>query len=303
MKNKIMIILCAILFGAVGVYLTIFSSNTSKYDSNVKAFQIDENEKYESDGYIYRPVYYYKVDGNEYQCESKNGSSTSPNKKKNIVYYDSKNPEKCLTQYDASSSKFGGIICIVVAFVILILLFKKTPDNVSTNQENVITDDQQRIINENIEKAEVIIDKVSFTIKRIIIGIIIFILLILCIFDLLMIKQTLDAKDYIDTTAVFVEERESSDSEMLKDCVYSFVDKNGNKQEIVVSLFKDNQVENEIKIKYNEKNPQDYYEEDQTYDKNGIIWFIVKIVVIILLVILFFNKKLLSKVRFSVGSN
>ena len=53
------------------------------------------------------------------------------------------------------------------------------------------------------------------------------------------------------------------------------------------------------KIKYNEKDPQDYYKESSVLNKSGIIWYIVKVVAIIILTIIFFNKKLLSKVNLS----
>jgi phage terminase large subunit-like protein len=61
--------------------------------------------------------------------------------------------------------------------------------------------------------------------------------------------------------------------------------------------------EESISVKYNENNPEDYYEEGATLDKSGMIWYIVKIVALILLIILFFNKKLLSKIGISASAN
>ena len=54
-----------------------------------------------------------------------------------------------------------------------------------------------------------------------------------------------------------------------------------------------------LPIKYNENNPQDYYEEGAIMDKSEIIWYMVKIILMILLITLFFNKKLLCKINIS----
>ena len=105
-KKKFVVYLCIAIFGVIGVYLTFFESNVDKYDSQARAYDIDPNESYDSDdGTMYHPIYYFKVNGNDYKCESKSGSSISPNDKKNTVYYDSANPENCATQFDKSSFK------------------------------------------------------------------------------------------------------------------------------------------------------------------------------------------------------
>ncbi len=301
-KNNILIFLCVLLFAGVGIYLLFFAGNTSKYDSQIKAYRIDENEQYDSDGYMYYPIYYYKVGEKEYSCEAKSGSSSVPSKKKNVVYYDSKNPEKCLTEYDKSSGKLGGIICIIASILILFFMFKKPSTNsMGTNQVQELDYEKQRQLTENIQKAEEFAGKVQLAVKRVILAFVILILFVLSLFDFLLFKQTIAAKDYIDTTATLVEEKESADSEMLNDYIYTFKDKSGNDQKITISDFKDNPVNEKIKIKYNEKNPQDFYEATQVLDKKGIIWFIVKIILLILSIILLFNKNLLSKINLSIG--
>ena len=86
-KNKVIVYLCAIVFGVLGVYLTFFAGNTDKYDSQTSAYKIEPNERYDSeDGTIYRPIYYFKVDGRDYECKTNSGSSSYPNEKKNTVY-------------------------------------------------------------------------------------------------------------------------------------------------------------------------------------------------------------------------
>ena len=301
MKNKLVVLLCILLFGGIGVYLTFFSGDTSKYDSEVDAYSIDANEEYDSDGTIYHPIYRFKVDGKEYECKSNSGSSSYPKQSKKKVYYDSKNPEKCLTEYEKSSSKFGGIICIVVAVLMVALLFMKPSTNTNVTS-NEIDPETERKINEQMEKVGDVINKVSLIVKRVILGIIIFVLFLIILFDVGMVKQTIKAKDYIDTTATYVDVSDGH-GEVFVDYVYSFEDKDGKSHNIVVSFSKDETPDQKLKIKYNPSNPEDFYQESNVYDKSGIIWFVVKIVIEVLLVILFFNKKLLSKINLSVRSN
>lgn len=306
MKNKIMIILCILLFGGIGVYLTFFSSDTSKYDSVTNAYQIEANEEIDSEGTTtYHPIYYFKVSEKEYECASNSGSSSYPKQSKNKVYYDSDNPENCKTEYETSTSKFAGIICIGVAILIIVLLIVKPPVNNNVdinNQSNQINPEMERKINEQVEKVTEVADKVGIVVKRVIIGIAIFVIALLLLFDVGMIKQTIKAKDYIDTTATLVSESDEH-GEVFTDYVYTFTDNNGKKHDIVISLSSGDSPEQEINIKYDPTNPEDFYQDSNTYDKSGIIGFVVKIVIEIILIILFFNKKLLSKIRLSVGSN
>ena len=305
-KNKIIIYVSILLFGAIGVYLTFFAGNVDKYDSQTKAYRIDPNENYDiDDGTTYNPIYYFKVDGREYQCYSKGGSSSYPNESKNIVYYDSSNPTKCLTESDKSSSKILGIICLVAtAVIIYFFVIKKPSDNiVNYNQTEGIDYEKQQQIEENASKVLNVIGKVQLIYKRVILGIIILILFVLIMIDTSIFKQTIKAKDYIDTTATYVDKKTDGEDNIFDDYIYTFKDKKGNQQEIIVSVSKDESPENEINIKYDENNPQDYYKEGMTLDKSGMIWYIIKIVALVLLIILFFNKKILNKINISAGSN
>ena len=77
--------------------------------------------------------------------------------------------------------------------------------------------------------------------------------------------------------------------------------KDGNQKEIIYYFSKNENPKEEIKIKYNENNPQDYYDDGSTMEKSELIWFIIKLIIMILLIILFFNKKLLSKIHLLIG--
>ena len=301
--RKILLYLCIVLFGAIGIYLTFFRSNVSKYDSKTKAYDMYVSESEDSDGNtMYRPTYYFEVDGKKYECKSGVSSSSYPKKNKNTIYYDSSNPKKCLTEYEKSSSKLIGIICLVVTGLIVYFgLIKKTSDTPKelTPEQEAELERKSQIAQENVEKAMEIFDKVQLIYKRIVIGIIIVVLLVLIFIDALLFKQTLESKNYIETTATLLEVKEKSENEVFDEAIYVFKDKQGNEQKITISVDSGSGIDQEIKIKYNENNPEKYYEESALLSKSGMIWFVVKIVAVILLILLFLNKNLLYKINIS----
>ena len=308
-KNNVLLFLCIAIFGIAGIYFTFISGNINMYDSQTKAYRIDPNERWDSDGSLYYPIYYFKVNGEDYQCKSKAGSSSIPNQNKNIVYYDSTNPEKCKTEYEKSSSRIGGIICLVVTAVIIILAIKNPSNNTSQNINEYslikkVDSEKQYQIDQNIQKAEVIITKIQLIYKRIIIGIIIVVLLVINLIDTAVFKQTIVSKDFIETTATYVNKKDNTEADSIfDDYIYTFKDKQGEQQEIIYSVSKNEQPKDEIKLKYNENNPQDYYEESSIMNKKEFIWYLVRMIVMILLIILFFNKRILSKIQLSTGIN
>ena len=302
-NGKVVIIFCTAIFAVLGIYFTFISGNTSKYDSEVKAYSINPNERYDSDdGYMYQPIYYFKVNDKKYECEAKISSSFYPDENKNTVYFDSSDPTKCLTEYEKSSGSLAGIFCLIVTGIIVYFGFIKKPTNNKPNTSEVINNAGQMAINpEQVEKIAATVDKVSLIIKRVILGVIIFVLLLMVLFDTGLFVQTMKSKDYIETTAEYVERKSSSDDSVFDDRIYTFKDKEGNDHEITITLAKDTPSDTQIKIRYDENNPQEFYEEGSTLDKTGMIIYIVKAVVLLLLIFLFFNKKLLSKVNISAG--
>ncbi len=303
-KNNAALYICIAIFGVLGVYLTFFAGNINRYDSQTKAYEIDPNESYDSeDGNTYNPIYYFRVNGEEYECRSTTGSSTHPSEKKDTVYYDSKNPNHCMTEYEKSSNILAGIICLIVTAIMVYFFIIKKPSENPEGQNYVreVEMEQPPIDPEQAEKVARAIEKFQLIYKRVILGIIMAILLVFILIDTAIFKQTIVSRNYIDTTAEFEKRIEDGESNIFDDCVYKFVDKNGVEQEIIYSISKEDEPDQKIKIKYNEKNPQDYYGEGATLDKTGIIWYIVKIVIFALLVVLFFNKKLLNKIGLSMS--
>lgn len=300
-KKNILLYLCIALFGVLGIYLTFIAGTTNKYDSQTEAYRIDPNERYDSDGgSTYQPIYYYSVNGKEYECRAGISSSSYPKESKNIVYYDSSNPAKCKTEYEKSTGKFAGIICLIATALMVYFFIIKSP---SSSLEDLNQDDgierQTQIEQEDAEKILATISKFQLIYKRLILGTIIVILLVFILIDTAIVKQTIVSKNYIETKAIYVDRKIDGDNSSFDDYIYTFLDKQGRQQEIIVSVSKDNEPKQEIKIKYNENNPQEYFEEGSTMDKSGIIWYIVKVVAMVLLIILFFNKKLLSKINIS----
>ena len=138
--------------------------------------------------------------------------------------------------------------------------------------------------------------------KKIVLGIIILVLAILVLIDGIIFKQTMEARNYIDAVAEYVEIKESEEDSVFNEALYSFTDKKGNTHTFEEIYSKDESPDMEIRIKYNENDPDDYFTEGATLTKSGIIWFVVKIIVLVLLIFLFFNKKLLSKINISISS-
>lgn len=88
-----------------------------KLDSETKATQIDENCHRDSDGdYMCSPIYYFNVDGNEYTCKSSSSSNQTVSTSYDTVYYDSKNPKNCVTEYETKPS-IMLYICLLIPLV------------------------------------------------------------------------------------------------------------------------------------------------------------------------------------------
>ncbi len=113
-------------FLAVGLFFLIIMGGIliSSYiklkslDSTTTSTKVIVNSHENDEGStLYSPTYYYVVDGREYSCSSNSSSSISPGTKNKKVYYDSKNPAKCMTEYSKSNNN------ILLIFMLLPLIF------------------------------------------------------------------------------------------------------------------------------------------------------------------------------------
>lgn len=99
----------------------IFVSNIVKLnslDSTVLSTRVEVKSYVNDEGStMYSPIYYYEVNGQNYSCSSNASSSNNPGTQNKKVYYDSKNPSNCMTEY----SKSGNYITLV--FLLLPIMF------------------------------------------------------------------------------------------------------------------------------------------------------------------------------------
>ena len=89
-------IICALIFGAIFAISTI---KRNSLDRQIYATSIDPNEQIDNEHHlVYSPIYHYTVEGKEYTCSDNTSSSKRPSSE-GIVYYNSKDPSKCMTDY------------------------------------------------------------------------------------------------------------------------------------------------------------------------------------------------------------
>jgi len=89
-------------------------------DSTVLSSKVNIESYVDDDGRtMYSPIYYYEVNGQNYSCSSNTSSSNNPGTKNKNVYYDSKNPSNCMTEY---SKSINYIILISLLLPIIFIL-------------------------------------------------------------------------------------------------------------------------------------------------------------------------------------
>ena len=92
-------------------------------DKEIEATIIDENRIKKENNYMYSPVYTFIVNDKTYYCNVLKSSSIKPNKKKTLVFYDSNNPNNCVTEYEATPSIYSYVILFFPMFSIALGLF------------------------------------------------------------------------------------------------------------------------------------------------------------------------------------
>ena len=133
-KYYIIPIFFGLIFLGVGIFIVFQSNKKQKeFDSTIEATNIDKNCENKTEinvsesgtsvnsSNLCYPIYYYKVEGREYVCKSSTGVNKSLlGKNKNKVFYDSKNPENCMTEFDASSKPFIYIMVFGLGSITLL---------------------------------------------------------------------------------------------------------------------------------------------------------------------------------------
>lgn len=183
-------------------------------------------------------------------------------------------------------------------------------DNIPENMKKMLIpiETEERETNEQSEEIHNVMETIQkvdsifeIIFKRLILVIIIAILFISVLFDTSIIRQTIRAKDCTEVVATYVAKKSDEKSDIFDYYIYKFTDKQGKEHEIDTIMTSKGETPQEIiTIRYNESNPDEYYDDTSTFDILEIIWFVAKLIIIILLILLFFNKKLLMKIHMSV---
>lgn len=106
-----------ILIGLIG-FIIYNNQKEKKLDSTTTATNIVVKSHIDNEGMkMYSPIYYYEVDGVEYTCASKASSSKYPDTNNKKVYYESKNPSNCMSEYSKTSNK------LLILFLFLPFIF------------------------------------------------------------------------------------------------------------------------------------------------------------------------------------
>lgn len=110
-------------------------------DSSVTSTNVEVKSYIDDEGAtMYSPVYSYEVNGESYTCGSSGSSSINPGNSNKTVYYDSKNPSNCMTEYSKSGNNIIlifmliPIIFIVVAVVNIMKVNKRVKTILALNQ-------------------------------------------------------------------------------------------------------------------------------------------------------------------------
>ena len=98
-SGRLCIIVGLVTAFAIIAALVVQSFFKSTLDSETTSTKVAIMENTNDDGEkMYTPVYTYQVNNQEYTCRSNLSTSIKPNTENGTVYYDSKKPEKCMTE-------------------------------------------------------------------------------------------------------------------------------------------------------------------------------------------------------------
>lgn len=113
------IVLTAIYISAKIKFYSL-DSNTLSTDVVVNSYTNDKGN------IMYRPIYYFEIDEKKYECGSNPSSSKYPNLENKKIYYDSKNPYNCISEYKKSSNNILLIFYILpITFILIGIIFIK----------------------------------------------------------------------------------------------------------------------------------------------------------------------------------
>lgn len=111
-------ILFLILFTSIFI-ISLVKSN--KMDASVLSNRVEIKSYIDDEGNSMKtPIYYYKVKGKEYACDSNVSTSLDISTENKLVYYNSKNPSECVSEYTKSGNVIFLIFIIIPSIFILV---------------------------------------------------------------------------------------------------------------------------------------------------------------------------------------
>lgn len=111
-------ILFLILFTSIFI-INLVKSN--KMDASVLSNRVEIKSYIDDEGNSMKtPIYYYKVRGKEYACDSNVSTSLDISTENKLVYYNSKNPSECVSEYTKSGNIIFLIFIIIPSIFILV---------------------------------------------------------------------------------------------------------------------------------------------------------------------------------------
>ncbi len=89
------------LLGTIIMLIIFFSQilNRNSLDSQTMSTSVNPNRHQDGSDYAYSPIFVYEVDGQTYTCASGVSSSIGPGEGPHVIYYDSKDPSNCMSDY------------------------------------------------------------------------------------------------------------------------------------------------------------------------------------------------------------
>ena len=101
----------------LGIYIGGILTKNS-LDAETKSISTNPNRHEDSDGdTVYSPIFTYEVDGKQYTCASGASSSIGPGDEPRTIHYDSKDPSKCMSDYNEN------INSLLLIFTLLPIIF------------------------------------------------------------------------------------------------------------------------------------------------------------------------------------
>lgn len=107
-----------IIASAVG-YSAISAKISSDAYVIASKVELNSHQSNSGEGTMYSPIFFYIVDNKEYSCATASSLSWKPDINNSKIYYNSKNPSQCISQYDFVSK----IVFACIFFIIAIPMF------------------------------------------------------------------------------------------------------------------------------------------------------------------------------------